>query len=139
MSPEIQSFVLSILIKFLIVIAFPLVFKYLRLLALAGVDYIKAHVSAAQLLQVQAVIQFLVTSAQQTGLADSVIKDGAAKKAWVLSEAVRILREQKLDVFADNVELLSHLIESAVYDNFNRSDFPVLVQATELTKLETVK
>jgi len=124
MTPETQTFILSLVIKVLIVIAIPFLAKVVYDLYVQGVAYLKTNLSAAQLASVKAVVNFLVLSAEQAGLTGSVLKTGAEKKAWVLSEAKRILTDLGLEVFADNVETLSSLLEAAVYSNFNQFQWP---------------
>jgi len=124
MSPETQQFILTLLIKVLVVVAIPFIIKVVYDLYVQGVTYLKDNVSAGQLASVKAIINFLVLAAEQTGLAGNLLQTGAEKKAWVLSEADRILRELGFDVFADNVETLINLLEAAVFTNFNQFDWP---------------
>lgn len=129
-SPEVQSFfvlvvqgVIPILVGFLVTV--------LGLLATQAVTWLKTNISQAQLKQAKSIIDFLVMSAEQSGLTGSLLDAGTAKKQWVIDQATQHLKDAGLNKLAENIPLLEQLLESAVYELKNIKT-PPLIDAAEL-------
>jgi hypothetical protein len=61
----------------------------------------------------------IVLSVEQSGLRDGAIKAGQQKKDEALSKLVAFLGQRGFRVFAANVEALSDVIESIVFEELN--------------------
>lgn len=110
------AFVMQVLSAVLPVLA-ALVAGYLLVLIRRAEVYIRTRLSAEQLAQADAVITMLVLAAEQSGLKDTLLSTGEAKKQWVLGEAQRILNENGLGNI--NVDTLASLVEKAVHEKLN--------------------
>lgn len=133
-SPEFQSF-LVLLVQGVIPVLVGFLVTALGLLATQAIIWLKANVAQAQLKQVKAIIDFLVMSAEQSGLTGSLLDAGNAKKQWVLDQTIQHLNDLGLTTLADNIPLLEQMLESAVYELKNIKT-PPLIEAADLATLE---
>ena len=65
-------------------------------------------------------IVVLVRAAEQLGLKDRVLKDGAEKKKWVLARLQEALRRLGWEIDKASFDYLCDLIEGIVFEEFNR-------------------
>ncbi len=135
-SPELQSF-LVLLVQGVIPILGGFLLTVLGLLATQAVTWLKSNIAQSQLKQVKTIVDFLVMSAEQSGLTGSLLASGSAKKQWVLDQVTTHLTDAGLTKLADNVPLIEQLIESAVYELKNIKT-PPLIDETTLATLKPV-
>lgn len=135
-SPELQSF-LILLVQGVIPVLVGFLVTVLGLLAAQAVTWLKTNISQAQLKQAKTIIDFLVMSAEQSGLTGALLDAGSAKKQWVLDQVTQHLNDAGLTKLAENVPLLEQLLESAVYELKNIKT-PPLIDAAELATLKPV-
>jgi hypothetical protein len=137
MESTFQLFIVEAIRQYLPEIVQFVVLVLLVPLGRASWQYIKSRLSASQIARVQSIIRTLVLAAEQSKFKDSLGDAAANKKAWVLSEAQRTLRELGLSVLADNVPLLTSILEAEVYTNLNSG--LALIEAGEITTLPAVE
>lgn len=74
----------------------------------------RSLINVEQEKQITSLVNMAVQAAQQTGLLDEVLKDGAAKKAYALQVLQDSLKARGLGKFAEYIPELSARIEAAI-------------------------
>lgn len=113
---DIFSSILQTILEVLITIGLPILLKFLVDWLRAKIAEAKSSMSQEQLLFAQALASSLVLAAEQNGLREALKNEGEAKKRWVMAQLESELSKRNINL---NLETLSHLIESAVYDAFH--------------------
>lgn len=112
---EVLKALFPILANLLVVLLVPLILSVLKT--------VKLKTTESQRSQIVAYVRILVKAAEQSGLTNSILQDGRAKKQFVLDELQKWLADKGWGQI--NVGELSNLIESEVYDQFN-SGWPAI-------------
>jgi len=107
---------LQTLLETLIVVFLPIILSLLGAYLKKLLDQATQKLTDAQYKFVSEVIDNLVRAAEQTGLKNELLKEGSAKKEWVLKEASAYLVGKGIKLDLDE---LSALVESLVLENFN--------------------
>lgn len=119
MTSEFVSVLLQNALETVITVAVPVCLAMLVKWINAQIVAASHRVSREQLDTVYMIIKQLVRAAKQSGLAGSLEKAGAAKKAYVLALLRQELEERNITL---NLELLDAMIEAAVNDAFGKVD-----------------
>jgi len=107
---------LQTLLETLIVVFLPIILSLLGAYLKKLLDQATQKLTDQQYKFISEVIDNLVRAAEQTGLKDELLKEGSAKKEWVLKEASAYLVGKGIKLDLDE---LSALVESLVLENFN--------------------
>ena len=107
---------LQTLLETLIVVFLPILLSLLGAYLKKLLDQATQKLTDQQYKFIGEVIDNLVRAAEQTGLKDELLKEGSAKKEWVLKEASAYLVGKGIKLDLDE---LSALVESLVLENFN--------------------
>jgi hypothetical protein len=110
-----ESILLQKLLEVAIQVLVPILLGLVGVLVKEAWAWVKAHVDQTKLETAMAVIEALVKAAEQNGLKDELFKVGANKKAYVMDLAAAELAKHNIVL---DLETLSAMVESAVYDEF---------------------
>lgn len=110
-----NSVILQKVLEIVIQVLLPILLALLVALAKEAWAWVKAHVDQTQLETAMAIVEALVKAAEQNGLKDELFKVGANKKAFVMDLAAAELAKHNIVL---DLETLSAMVESAVYDEF---------------------
>ena len=81
------------------------------------IDRTKAQIPGEQLAFATELARQLVLAAEQNGLTDELLKEGIARKEWVILRLESELEKRGIHL---DLHMLSDLIEGMVYDQLNR-------------------
>ena len=123
MNGEIVGFIPDEVLRYLImalaamsVFLLAQVFVWLR----AQVSLLREKIGRENWDMLYGMILVLVKAAEQMGLRDKLLQDGAKKKEWVMARLQEILIGWGVDIDKATLDRLSDMIESAVWEEFNR-------------------
>lgn len=111
-----ENELLQTLLETVIVVFVPILASILAAYLKKTLDQAKQKLTDQQYIFISNVLSDFVRAAEQTGLKDELLKEGSAKKEWVLNESAAYLESKGIKI---DVKELSVLIENAVLDNFN--------------------
>lgn len=133
-SPEVQAF-LSLVVQGVIPVLSSFLVGIIGVVLFQANAWLKANAAQSQLKQMKSIVDFLVMAAEQSGLTGKLQEEGSAKKSWVVGQVRDQLNTLGLTKLADDVTLISNLIESSVYE-LNNITLPPLIDAAELIAVQ---
>ena len=106
--------ILMVIINVALPVVLVAVIKWVRL----KIDEVKSKIDTQTLSIVNTLAMQLVLAAEQSGLKDQLLQEGAAKKEWVIAQLSQSLAEKGIHM---DIQALSNAIEAAVYEAFKQS------------------
>lgn len=111
-----ESELLQKTLETVITVLLPVLLAYAVAWLKVQTDKIKASISTEEWNFAVSLVDKLVIAAEQTGLKDELLKEGAAKKAWVLEQAQAALNAKNIKI---DVAVLAAIVEDTVYNELN--------------------
>jgi hypothetical protein len=99
--------VIQVLLPIILALVAAVLYKYYQ--------KVKVGANADQVEFIEMIVRQLILSAEQTGLKDALLKEGEAKKVWVIEQATKALAAKGIKI---DLAYLSTIIEKIVYEEF---------------------
>lgn len=128
-APEVQAFLQSLLLS-LLSIAVPVITYVVRQWLLARVAETRSRLSAEQLYALEAVVELLVKSAEQSGLTGRIKDEASAKRNYVIKRAYEEL--QRLGFTQIDLNLIADTVEAKINEGVHKGPpFALLASSIE--------
>jgi hypothetical protein len=114
-SNDLISSLIQTILMVAIQVLLPILLGFAVLWIKQQIEVGKTKLSKEQLDLLQTLAQQYVMAAEQTGLTNELLKEGTAKKEWVLARMESEVSKRGLSI---DVRMLSDLVESEVYKAF---------------------
>jgi len=129
----VQDFATMFLQSFLVVAVPPLAYMVYQFIK-SQLKLVRSRLSSEQLFLLEAIGSIAIKSAEQAGINKFIEDTAYEKKKYAVKAMQDLLRSRGLEILADNVSVISDIIEAGIRDGVQKGQETTFVQALSVPR-----